>query len=177
MVFWVGPANREGFGQVAKQIGEILKEGRDERINLVLDSNGGHVDIGFTFAGVAKRFGLRMNTCVYGTLEPALLPVFLSGQERIMGPGALILFHSQVATFGEQNDVGFERKLSLRPGTFKKRKLVEMIVALTKCSEERAWELMKDEASISAKEALELGIATGLDDFSTATVDDTKAPT
>ncbi len=134
------------------------KEFERRPIRLFINSYGGSVYDGLALVDVIRQSRTPVHTIAVGACMSMALWVWLSGQERLVGESATLMFHDlSTVAFGKTEGIKQELKETIRL----QEMLVSEIVSKSDVKEEtlRDYITRKAEWFISAKEALELKLA------------------
>lgn len=155
----------ESCVQLATQLMQLEKSAPGEPITLMINSPGGDVASGLAVYDVMMNLKSPLRTVCFGYAASMGSILFLGGSERIMQPHSKILIHDP--SFG--GDLSGLKALDLKDdleSLLKMREILAGIIA-QRCgrSVETIFEKTKKDTVMSAKEALEFGLATEIGVF------------
>lgn len=163
VVKWIGDIDQKSYDRVLGEIVALMKQDSTETIFLMLLSNGGESDVGFSFYDTMKI--MRPNLITIGTgIVRSIAPIILAaGRTRLLTENTTLLFHDFFAM-----DMDAEGKLDskllisfgkdLESGMKKYCKILA-VRSEGKLSERKIRALMHNQKSHSVDEALKLGLA------------------
>ena len=163
LVKWVGYIDRRSYARVMSRIESLLLKSAKEPITLWLFSGGGEMDVGLAFYDAVQL--LKPTLIIVGTGEvSSTAPIILAaGKTRILTKNTTLFFHNVgiddlsrgtklstnlMRTVAWEIDHAIERYQNI---------LVERSGKLL--SQRKIKELMDNERSITAEEAVKLGLA------------------
>jgi ATP-dependent Clp protease protease subunit len=157
-----------GEGVTAKTVkDQIDTAGPFTSIVVRINSPGGDAFEGVAIFNVLRAQGKPISVFVDGIAASAASVIAMAGDTRVMGAGAMLMIHNAWGTC-----VGYAEDMRKMGDTLDKVSAAvgETYVKRAGLTAEKAKELMDAESWLSASEALELGLATGVAE--PATVDE-----
>ena len=148
-----------GEGITAKQVIEQLSK-RDGDIEVRINSGGGIVSQGVAIYNAIKGYtGGKVAVYVDGLAASIASIIALSGDELIMAEGSLIMWHhAHTAMAGNAVDFRKEAEVLEQHNST----LIDIYESNTPLSSDEIDAMMAEETWLTATEAYELGIATGI---------------
>ena len=148
-----------GEGVTARQVVEQLSE-RDGDIEVRINSGGGIVSQGVAIYNAIKGYtGGKVVVYVDGLAASIASIIALAGEELIMAEGSLIMWHdAHTAMAGNAVDFRKEAEVLEQHNAT----LIDIYASNTTLSREEIDAMMAEETWLTASEAYELGIATGI---------------
>ena len=125
-------------------------------LKLFIDSGGGSIPDGFDLIDFIDKYPIPVTTIGTGTVASMAVPILLAGKKRYLTANSHVLIHQFRAGFyGKRQDI-----LDMLKHLEKVHdQLVGFISSRTKLSKKDVDEMMKSETWLTAKEAIEYGIA------------------
>ena len=147
-----------GWDVVATDVIQQIQSNQDDKIKVVIASGGGSAFEGLMIYDALKASGKEIETVILGLGASAASVIFMAGDKREMGEGALLMVHNSWSYF-----VGNAEEIREQLGTLEAidSRMTSIFMNGTGLNEEKVRELLADETFMSASEALELGFSTG----------------
>lgn len=149
------PISNEGF--CFAQFAEAFQNLKGDEVTVKINSYGGNLSQAIAIYNLLRTSGKKIKTVNLSICASAGSIIFLAGDERTMLDGSFIMFHyASVPIFG--NAVELQEAVDDLKKT--DEKIVEIIIDRTGMSLERVTQICQDEVWIWSEKALELNIAT-----------------
>ncbi len=168
MIKWIGDIDQKNFDRVLGRIMDLIEEAPKEPIGLFLFSNGGEIDVGFSFYDNMKILKPKLITIGTGTVRSIAPLILASGKVRLLMPNTTLFFHdfyvmdiSAESTLGPKRLITFGKELNAGMKNYCNI-LSERSGGLLSPSKMKRF--MTNETSISANEAVKLGLADAVAD-------------
>ncbi len=146
-VRWIGQVDHLAYFDVMEKIEEYTVK-NNEPITLLIDSEGGFLQIAFDFIEEIRINAVVLRTIIVGRADSAAVPIAIFGRERFMTKNSHIFLHP----------LHFSRKENKE----KKRNLTrwywKMISNNSELSIEEVKNLMERKVLLKAQEAKEFGL-------------------
>lgn len=145
-----------GDGITAKDIDEILQNGKGKPLNVYINSYGGDVFEGFAIYNMLKRYNGEKTVYVDGIAASIASVIAMAGDKVVMGKASMMMIHNASSwAWGTAEDMkkvvqALEEINSVIKDIYQTR---------TTLSEESLTALMDEETFISAEKCLEYGFA------------------
>lgn len=156
-----GDINTQTVMEVMIGITRLYSANPASVINLFMGSTGGGVSDGFgLYDYVMGMLKPKLNTAAIGEISSMAVPLYLMGELRIIGGLAVVRLHrfstSPSSSLSSVNSAKISEELARA-----EEKYINILVRRTgnKISEEKANELMDKNITLTAVEAVQLGIA------------------
>jgi ATP-dependent protease ClpP protease subunit len=158
----IGDVDEETIQKLIDQIKMIQEENSDDWIRLIVCSSGGLMHAGFLFCdfvlGILKP---KLQTVGLGIVNSMAVPVFLLGQERIVGPRATIYLHEAARCFDKNTCSSLsEMGKNFRKLEADERRFKEFLNERTGLSPKKINEIIKKDVFFEADELVRIGFAT-----------------
>ena len=147
-----------GWDVTAKDVMQQIQLCEDEKIKIVIASGGGSAFDGLMIYDALKASGKEIETVIMGLGASAASVIFMAGDKREMGEGALLMIHNSWSMF-----VGNAEEVKDQLGTLEAidQRMTNIFTNGTGLSEEEIKEMLSAETWLGADEAKEKGFATG----------------
>ena len=150
-----------------------------EKMVVRINSGGGSAYAGYGIFNYLRTLKAKVVTVADGLAASAAALIYLSGDERLIAPNlAQIMFHRamsfiDILAFGNQTElekVDCEKPKMRVLQVLKAidEDILEVIVDKSGMDEEKALEIVENETFLTRKQALKLGVATGVDETPTS---------
>lgn len=142
-------------------VADIKKFSGLTKLNVVIDSPGGDVDMGFAIHGYLRSLGIPIKTIGSGLVASIATVIFMAGDERVMRKNTEFMIHLPWGSFE-----GTAEEMSEYADVIGKaeKRIVDFYKKNTGITEEAILPLMKAETWLTGEQAIALGFATSLDD-------------
>ena len=145
-----------------------------DTIDVYINSYGGEVAEGLAIYNALKRHRAKVVTHCDGFACSAASVVFMAGDERIMGEASLLMIHNAwSSTSGNADDL---RKAADDLETIS-RAAAEAYRASVSIDDETLDRMLAEESWIAPQDAVNMGFATGIEDYGKSTVPAASART
>ena len=145
-----------------------------DTIDVYINSYGGEVAEGLAIYNALKRHRAKVVTHCDGFACSAASVVFMAGDERIMGEASLLMIHNAWSyTSGNADDL---RKAADDLETIS-RAAAEAYRASVSIDDETLDRMLAEESWIAPQDAVNMGFATGIEDYGKSTVPAASART
>lgn len=145
-----------------------------DTIDVYINSYGGEVAEGLAIYNALKRHRAKVVTHCDGFACSAASVVFMAGDERIMGEASLLMIHNAWSyTSGNADDL---RKAADDLETIS-RAAAEAYRASVSIDDETLDQMLAEESWIAPQDAVNMGFATGIEDYGKSTVPAASART
>lgn len=162
-IFLTTEINSKTSSDLLKQLIYLDKEDTDKPITLYISSPGGEVTAGLAVFDYIRMMKSKVNTVCIGTAASMGAILFLAGEERKMLPHTKIMIHDP--SYGNAS-IGGMKPLEIKgrlDSLMKSRQILADIIAeRTGMSIKRVYAKTRTDTFLDAKEAVKLGIATGI---------------
>jgi ATP-dependent protease ClpP protease subunit len=95
----------DNYEKATSNIIKLLEEDAEKPIDLILNSSGGDMAVGFAFYDFIKANRIILNTVGVGSIHSMAIIVFLTGTVRLVGNHALMLFHQPARNFKDSTSL------------------------------------------------------------------------
>lgn len=163
IVKWIGYIDQQGYEHVLGKIQKLLDKNKSEPIILWLFSNGGETDVGFAFYDTIQLLKPNLITVGTGNISSIAPIILASGQTRILTKNTILFFHDFLVRDSNRDARLTANLLRTVAGELDnamenyRRILVEKSKGLL--SKRKIRELMNNEITLTANEAVALGFA------------------
>ena len=141
---------------VARQV-ESAKDASE--LVVFINSPGGYIEEADAIFNYLKEQGKKITTVAFGTCASIATKLFLLGETRMIQEGCFFMIHNPWNTASGDADKMAEISKDLKNT---ENKMAKEYASLTGTSESAIKELMKQETSFTAQEAVDLGFATSI---------------
>lgn len=149
----------------ASFIEQLKKCPAGEEIQLLVASRGGSVAYALSFYDIVTQSNLPLTTIGTGHVASSAIIVWLAGNRRLLTPHSTIFFHEISLTFAD-NACFDVTEMSARMRTMKihERYITSIMTRRSggKLNRIQSLDLMKNEAVLTPKQAMKLGLAHGI---------------
>jgi ATP-dependent Clp protease, protease subunit len=147
-----------GWDVTAKDVMSQIQTCEDESIELIIASGGGSAFEGLMIYDALKASGKEIKTTIMGLGASAASVIFMAGDVREMGDGALLMIHNSWSMF-----VGNAEEVRDQLGTLEAidERMTKIFVNGTGMAEDEIREMLSAETWLGVDEAKEKGFATG----------------
>lgn len=147
-----------GWDVTAKDVMSQIQTCEDESIELIIASGGGSAFEGLMIYDALKASGKEIKTTIMGLGASAASVIFMAGDVREMGDGALLMIHNSWSMF-----VGNAEEVRDQLGTLEAidERMTKIFVNGTGMTEDEIREMLSAETWLGVDEAKEKGFATG----------------
>lgn len=147
----------------AKSITDQFPEDINEDITLEVNSNGGLVSVGSEIYTALKNYNGHVTAEVTGMAASAASVAIMGANTVKMSPTAQIMIHKALLTRASGNSDDLEKAVNALKSS--DQSIINAYVSKTGLSEDKIFEMMKNETFMSANEAIEKGFADELMTF------------
>lgn len=163
MLEWIGGVNDHNLSQTISSIKSLLKENREEEIQLLINSHGGATGIGMSFHDTMHSL-LRPNLTTIGSgdVDSSGVIILLSGTRRFLTRNTTLLLHLAGRNFGTDKRFSTLDMENLLKGDKLKDYQYACVVSNAtngRLHPEDVLEMMKNETVLNAEEAVNMGLA------------------
>ncbi len=163
MLEWFGAVNDQNLFQTIASIKSLLKENREEEIQLLINSHGGATGIGMSFHDAMHSL-LRPNLTTIGSgdVDSSGVILLLSGTRRFLTRNTTLLLHLAGRNFGTDKRFSTLDMENLLKGDKLKDYQYACVVSNATSGHlnpEDVLEMMKNETVLNAEEAVNMGLA------------------
>lgn len=168
VVRWIGDINQQNFDRVLGEIISHLKESQSDPIWLLLLSDGGETDVGFSFYDNMRLLKPNLITVGTGTVRSIAPVILASGTMRLITENTSFLFHDFFA-IDMDAEGRLDSKLLISFGKDLERGMKiyrEILVKRSggRLSQQKIRSIMSNQRTLIASEAVRLGLADAIAD-------------
>jgi ATP-dependent Clp protease, protease subunit len=160
---WIGGVSGAILADITEQIQALILDNPSEAINLVVTSHGGPTGIGMSFYDSMRSvYKPTLNTIGSGDVDSSGIIVFLAGQQRFITPNTTLLLHLAGRTFETPKRLTTpEMESIIKEDKIKDFQYASVIADRSngKLTVQKVLDLMAANTVITAREAVEFGIA------------------
>ena len=147
-----------GWDVSAQDVMKQIQACEDEKIKVVIASGGGSAFEGLMIYDALRASGKEIETVIMGLGASAASVIFMAGDVREMGDGALLMIHNSWSMF-----FGNAEEVRDQLGTLEAidDRMLNIFMSNTDLSEEQLKEMLAAETWLNSGQAVEMGFATG----------------
>jgi ATP-dependent protease ClpP protease subunit len=141
----------------------VTKKEQGDKLFLVVNSCGGVISSSYAFIDIVLASkNVVLDTFAVGDVSSMAIPIFLTGQRRIVAPSTTMTIHEVGKSFTKDSRYSLSELCHIVGSLQRSQDLYANFVSSKsdgKLSTNRVMEMMKIATEIGAKEAVELGLA------------------
>lgn len=142
----------------AEEVIREIQSIKDDKIKVIIASPGGNAFQGLMVYDALKASGKEVHTVILGLGASAASVIFMAGDTREMGEGALLMIHNSRTKLEGTADQIRENLESLDAID---QRMKEIYMNVAGIDEERTVQLLSKDSFMGTAQAMELGLATG----------------
>ncbi len=163
MLEWFGGVNDHNLKETIAGIKSLMKENREEEIQLLINSHGGVTGIGMSFYdSVRTLLKPNLTTIGSGDVDSSGIIILLSGTRRFLTKNTTLLLHLAGRNFStEKRFSTLDMENLLKGDKLKDYQYACVVSDATggRYTPEAVLEMMKNETVLNAEEAVNMGLA------------------
>ncbi len=156
---FMGNINSESVEKLIRWF--VARAAESTHLHLTINSSGGWVDTAFAFVDIVTNSQVRLDTLVIGEASSMAIPMFLTGEHRVVAPNSRFRFHELGRSFGKDTRYSTTEMRNILSSLDDSQRIYAEFVSKKSLNiaSEGILDMMKEEVTINASQAVKLGLA------------------
>lgn len=162
----IGKFEGEKSVELIDVITQVRKQPNATSFEVIINSDGGFVDVGFDIYNFLKSLGVPITTIGQGTVASIATVIFMAGSKRIVRPNTKFMIHLPMIGMDYANSLEVEDALKMIKQT--ENEAVSFYAKELGLNKEAIYPLLRNETWLTEEQLISLGFVTNKSNFKIA---------
>jgi len=162
----IGKFEGEKSVELIDVITQVRKQPNATSFEVIINSDGGFVDVGFDIYNFLKSLGVPITTIGQGTVASIATVIFMAGSKRIVRPNTKFMIHLPIISMEYANSLEVEDALKIIKQT--ENEAVSFYAKELGLNKEAIYPLLRNETWLTEEQLINLGFVTNKSNFKIA---------